>query len=260
MPLDILRYVHYCLIMFGSHSNRKGTYAMYKMRELVDATGVSKATILYYIREGLLPKPVKKHANVAFYPESFIEKIDFIKQLQSKHRLSLAQIKNILKEQERGREVTPLIELNEVVFGPKGNSRLSRGEFCKATGLSKEQLKQAIEKKLVNPKEEERFDSEDVAVGKMLKRILDFGISFERLSFYSELAGGIVEQELSIQSELVAGKRFEEIISITMELTGIARSFRGYVIDRIFQEEVGQRGLDGNKKGSVKSKHLTERR
>ena len=38
---------------------------MLKMKEIMDATGVTKATILHYVKEGLLPEPVKTGRNMA---------------------------------------------------------------------------------------------------------------------------------------------------------------------------------------------------
>ncbi|MBU2510019.1 MerR family transcriptional regulator [bacterium] len=211
---------------------------MLKMKELVEKTGISKATILYYINVGLLPQPVKKSANVSFYPISFVEKVRFIKQLQSKHRLSLAQIKTILKEQEKGREVTPLIELNEVVFGRKDEVEYNLKQFCEVSGLDRASAKKAIEMQLINPKEAGLFDSEDVAMGKMLKQSINRGFSLKSLDFYPKLAAQIVEKEIEVRNQITKDKSFEDIISITLEVTGIARSFRGYVIDRIFQKRV----------------------
>ncbi len=217
-----------------------------KMKELVEVTGISKATILFYINEGLLPKPIKTNPNVAFYPTSFVEKLEFIRQLQLRNRLSLAQIKSIIKEKEKGREVTPLIELNDVVFGQKDSNLLSLAQFCKMTGLTKARAAGAIRLKLLNPKDKKQFDSEDVAVGRMLKRSMDLGLSLEELGYYPQLGQQIVEHEMAIRKKVIKGKPFNDMLALTMELTGIARSFRGYVIDRIFQEKVGKQKLNGD--------------
>lgn len=217
-----------------------------KMKELVDETGISKATILYYINEGLLPKPVKTNPNVAYYPASFVERLRFIRQLKTKHRLSLAQIKQIIKEREKGREVSPLIELNDVIFGQKESSFINKTELLKATGLKSNQLTTALKMKLINPKKKQCYDSEDVAMGCHLKRCLDLGITFETLGFYPSLAEQFVKYEMQVRNSAISDKSFEELISITMELTAIARSFRGYVIDRIFQNCVETQGLKGS--------------
>lgn len=218
---------------------------MLKMKELVEATGLSKATILYYINVGLLPKPVKTNPNVAYYPSSYVETLGFIKQLQTRHRLSLSQIKGILKEKNRGREVSPLIELNEVVFGQKEEISYDFKAFAAACGLDRKNLDLALELRLLNPKDKNRFDSEDIAVGRLLKRCMELGLKLEDLDYYPRLAAEIVDHEMEVRKSIIQDKSFEEILSITLEVTSIARSFRGYVIDRIFQQKVSMQQLNG---------------
>jgi predicted DNA-binding transcriptional regulator AlpA len=46
-----------------------------KMKELAEASGVSAGTIKHYLREGLLPEPVKTSRNMAYYPPEFVERI-----------------------------------------------------------------------------------------------------------------------------------------------------------------------------------------
>jgi len=221
-----------------------------KMKDLTEATGISKATILYYVNAGLLPKPVKTSPNVAFYPFQTIERINFIKQLQSKHRLSLAQIKMILKERDKGMEVAPLIEMSEFIFGKADNVNMNKKEFCEATGLSLSRLKEAISAQVIVPREDGCFDSEDLAVGRMLNQDNQPGISVEDLSFYPQLATKIVAKEIAIQERLTQDKEYEDALAITLDLTRNARILRSYVIDRIFQREITRQKLSFNKKKS----------
>src|SRR4029453_18005333 len=64
-----------------------------KMRDLERATGARPETIRFYIREGLLPVPERAGRNVAWYNESFIDRIALIKELQRKRYLPLHAIK-----------------------------------------------------------------------------------------------------------------------------------------------------------------------
>jgi len=213
---------------------------MLKMRELTEATGVSKATILYYINVGLLPKPVKTNTNVSFYPPSLVEEIRFIKQLQTTHRMSLEQIKNIIKAREKGKEVSLLIEMNEVVFGQSDLVQMDKAGFCTATGLSMKELNAALEHQLLVPRKEGVFDSEDIAVGCVLKRCYDLGLNMEDIAYYPKMAKKIVDYEMEVREKLTHQKPFDDVLSITLELTKIARSFRGYIIDRTFQKEAAK--------------------
>ena len=71
-----------------------------KMRDLERATGVGRESIRFYIREGLLPEPERPGRNVAWYDESFIERIRLIKELQQKRFLPLQVIKAIVNSDE----------------------------------------------------------------------------------------------------------------------------------------------------------------
>src|SRR5882672_3335918 len=67
-----------------------------KMRELAAASGVSAGTIKHYLREGLLPEPVRTSRNMAYYPPDFVERIRLIKRLQEERFMPLKAIKRVL--------------------------------------------------------------------------------------------------------------------------------------------------------------------
>ena len=71
---------------------------MLRMGELAAASGVSAATIKHYLREGLLPEPVKTSRNMAYYPAEFVDRIRMIKQLQEERYMPLRVIKDLLEE------------------------------------------------------------------------------------------------------------------------------------------------------------------
>jgi len=70
---------------------------MLKMKELSEASGVSAGTIKHYLREGLLPEPVKTSRNMAYYPPEFVERIRLIKQLQEERFMPLKLIRAMLE-------------------------------------------------------------------------------------------------------------------------------------------------------------------
>lgn len=72
-----------------------------KMKDLERKTGVSRETIRYYIREGLVPEPERPKKNVARYDEAHITAIMSIKQLQKERDLPLEVIKPLLHAQSR---------------------------------------------------------------------------------------------------------------------------------------------------------------
>src|SRR3712207_5378922 len=75
-----------------------------KMKELAEASGVSAGTIKHYLREGLLPEPVKTSRNMAYYPREFVARIRLIKQLQEERFMPLKVIREVLDgDPERAR-------------------------------------------------------------------------------------------------------------------------------------------------------------
>lgn len=62
------------------------------MSELVDASGVSRDMIKYYLRARLLPKPRKPRPNLSLYTENHLLLIRLILRLQQQTTLSLADI------------------------------------------------------------------------------------------------------------------------------------------------------------------------
>lgn len=67
-----------------------------KMKELERETGIGRETIRFYIREGLLPEPVRPKRNVATYGPSHVARLNLIKRLQQERFLPLSIIKTIV--------------------------------------------------------------------------------------------------------------------------------------------------------------------
>jgi DNA-binding transcriptional MerR regulator len=67
-----------------------------KVSELARRAGVSKETIHFYLREGLLHRPRKAGRNMAFYDEAHLERLRLIKRLQKERYLPLEVIRRVL--------------------------------------------------------------------------------------------------------------------------------------------------------------------
>ncbi len=74
---------------------------MLKMSELAEQSGVSAGTIKHYLREGLLPEPVRTSRNMAWYPPEHVERIRVIKRLQEERFMPLRVIARVLTENGR---------------------------------------------------------------------------------------------------------------------------------------------------------------
>ena len=219
-----------------------------KMKELVDATGVPKSTIILYVNKGLLPQPVRTQRNMAYYHPSSVERVDFIKSVQTRYRLPLKAIKGLVNQMDRGRDVAPLLELQATLFGARGK-HIGKATFCSQTGFDHQQVDALCQAGLLIPLADGRFDAEDQAVGRLLKKGFDLGVSIADLDFYSELADIMVEKELALRQRITEALDYEKDAALTMELTGMARSLRAYIIDRSMQKRlIAFQGLKNRKK------------
>src|SRR3954453_17250950 len=70
--------------------------SLLKISELSERSGVPVATIHHYLREGLLPEPVKTSRNMAYYPPEFVDRLRVIKQLQEERLIPLKVIRELL--------------------------------------------------------------------------------------------------------------------------------------------------------------------
>ena len=209
-----------------------------RMRELTTATGLAKSAILHYIARGLLPEPVRTGRNMAYYDPACVERIKFIKSLQGKYSFPLSKIKLLLSSRDQGKDVTPMIELNEVIFSGHEEPSLGRDEFCAATGLSSGQTAELVSKGLLVPLEDDRFNRYDVGVGTVYAKGFSAGLTATDFVFYAESAKKIVDGEMALRHRLTGHLPEEEDARATMELVRAARTIRNYVLDRSFQARV----------------------
>ncbi len=154
-----------------------------KIRELVKHTGISKETIHYYIREGLLPKPRKQGRNIAEYDESYIERIRLIKELQDRYFFPLGVIKNILKNQRKSPELQSFLNLRKEYFRPVDQFLPNEIEgeelFRNETGLGRKWLAKMEEWKIINPEARDGlkvYSQDDITLGKLVVKMDNIGL------------------------------------------------------------------------------------
>ena len=74
-------------------SKKKG---LLKISQLAQRAEVSIPTVKHYVREGLLPRPMKTSRNMAYYREEDIARIKLVKKMQKERFLPLDVIKQLL--------------------------------------------------------------------------------------------------------------------------------------------------------------------
>jgi DNA-binding transcriptional MerR regulator len=170
-----------------------------KMSELAERSGVSAGTIKHYLREGLLPQPVRTSRNMAYYPPGFVERIRLIKRLQEERFMPLKLIRTVLEDAER--------------------PRIPRAEVLDRYEIPANVLDRLEEIGVLTPDARSGYDPDDLQI---IEAIVHFraGGYDEQLGFtvydtlrYREALEPLVREEASILLERVAGdERAVEII------------------------------------------------
>jgi len=210
-----------------------------RMNELAAATEVPKSTILYYLGQGLLPRPEKTSSNMAYYDPLCVDRIRHIQHLQKRHRLSLGEIRRMLERHPDPSDLSLGIELHDIVFGHgRPDSVIRSGEFLRRTGLTRKRLALLLEARLLLPVERGRFDPEDIEMGRMYKRAMDAGVQAKELAYYVEFGEKIVTQEMALRSRMTGSLPYSKDAARTIEMVKDARRCRSYILDRLFQHRV----------------------
>ena len=181
-----------------------------KMSQLAEASGVSSGTIKHYLREGLLPEPVKTSRNMAYYPPEFVERIRLIKQLQEERFMPLKLIKRMLDDDpERTRA---LIEIEDRVIERAmagEEKRISAAELRRRLDIPKEVLDKLGELGVLTPNSR-GYSSSDVKIVEAIVRFRAGGYE-ERIGFtvydtlrYKRALEELVKEEVEVLMSRIA--------------------------------------------------------
>jgi DNA-binding transcriptional MerR regulator len=179
-----------------------------KMSQLAAASGVSAGTIKHYLREGLLPDPVRTSRNMAYYPPDFVERIRLIKQLQEERFMPLRVIKRVLDEDRI---------IDTAAAGEE--ARVSRAELERRSDVPKEVIDRLRELEVLTP-DKRGYSPSDV-------KIVD-AISRFRAGGYDERIGFTVYDTLRYKSAL------EELVKEEVEV----------LLERLVREMDPERAVD----------------
>lgn len=197
---------------------KNGAHQPGRMRigELSRVSGVSRETIHYYLREGLLPPAEKVNARVSYFNADHLEQLLLIKQMRQAH-LPLSVIRKQL-------EATQVILLGRVV--PKfiqflkldgEEPELSLDSAAEYAHLTREQLAKLEALGVLGPEVKggrSPYTQADADAAAAARLLLDQGIELENLRLVSRYAA-LSEQELGflyhhlVLPALKAGRREE---------------------------------------------------
>ena len=185
---------------------------MLKMSQLAEASGVSSGTIKHYLREGLLPEPVRTSRNMAYYPPDFVERIRLIKRLQEERFMPLRAIKQVIDDDPA--RTRALVELEDRILeraAAGDEARVSAAELSRRYDVPREVLDRLAELGVLTPTSR-GYSPSDVRIVEAISRFRAGGYD-ERIGFtvydtlrYKRALEALVEEEVQVLMERLAGE------------------------------------------------------
>ncbi len=187
----------------------------YKISELVTKTNVPKSTILYYIREGLLPQAKKIKSNVHRYNDEHIELIKYILYMKEQIGSSNEQIRYALQHKNQSlsssfRMLEPL--MNTLSAIPSNAVHYTKDRFIQTFHVDKVLLEQLLEDGILMPLDVNDFTDKEASIVKLVEHFQKVGVEYEILKSYVLHAKALSKLEHQMQMQL-CGTRSEENFS-----------------------------------------------
>ena len=185
-----------------------------RISELAERSGVPVATIRHYLREGLLPEPVKTSRNMAYYPPEFVERIRLIKQLQEERFMPLRVIRDLLEREDAEPErLRAMIELEDRILERAlagERERIPAEEVRSRYDLPREVLERLAGLGILTP-DSDGYSPSDVRIVEAISRFRAGGYD-ESLGFtvydtlrYTRALEPLVAEEVDVLTERLTG-------------------------------------------------------
>jgi DNA-binding transcriptional MerR regulator len=197
----------------GNSENSSNDDGSLSVGELSKRTGVTTATINYYVRIGVLPPPRKTSQTRALYPAHFEDLIGKIKELQAAG-LNLAGIKQVVNGDPSSplaaampgeRPVTPATQSQPT--GP-----ISIADFLSLSGLDDDLYDNLIAASLIRrprtgPDGAPAHDRRDLTAARAFTRLASAGIEYSLLERHTEYSPLSKAEALFLAEHLSSAKR-----------------------------------------------------
>jgi DNA-binding transcriptional MerR regulator len=185
-----------------------------RISELSERSGVPVATIHHYLREGLLPEPVKTSRNMAYYPPEFVERIRLIKQLQEERFMPLRVIRRLLERREADPErLRAMIEVEDRILASAlagERTRTSAAEVRDRYAMPADVLDRLAELGVLSPNSR-GYSPSDVRIIEAISRFrasgYDAAIGFTVYDTlrYKRALEELVREEVEVVTDRLAG-------------------------------------------------------
>jgi DNA-binding transcriptional MerR regulator len=215
-----------------------------RMRDLEKASGTSRETIRYYIREGLLPEPARTARNSATYTEEHLARLLTIRRLKDERFLPLSVIRSLFAgDQPDWLEPQMLPEIDHLLRSrlDSEGERVDAVEFVVEIGGDPDHLADTIAAGIIAPAPDGSLSPRDQRIMRLLIDGMKIGFTRERGYAGSEM--GRIADVMHGLAELEVKEFFARVAPHVGELEAADMAERGIgilnqLMAEIFTREV----------------------
>ncbi len=226
-----------------------------RMGVVARRAGVPVSTVRYYLDQGLLPDPVRKSRNMAWYSEATVERVQLIRELQRSAFIPLKVIREMFERTTDPDEIRRL--LRKPGLRPGDEDTTPADEFLGAApgAFAQKELDRLANMGLLSPREVDggvvysRLDAELLHV---LRRMRAAGLTSERgfhadaLNLYVRPLEQLVRAEVALAFEGLVGRVSpDEAESVATEILGAATDLVAVIHAKLVERILGE--LAGSK-------------
>ncbi len=207
----------------------------YKISELVAKTNVPKSTILYYIREGLLPEAKKLKSNVHRYNDEHVELIKYIKYMQEQIGSSNEQIKHALQNKNQSiSSSSSMLEplMNTLSSIPANAIHYTKEQFIEKFSIDRDTLEKLLEDEILLPLHDDDFTDKELSIMKLVKHFENVGIDYEILKSYVKHAQALCSLEHQMQIQLCAVRNDDNFSTLWKIMFETLFNAKEYIFNR----------------------------
>jgi len=206
----------------------------YKISEVVTKTNIPKSTILYYIKEGLLPEAKKIKPNVHKYTDEHIELIKYIKYMQESMGSSIEEIKLALEKKNNSfsGSYMMLAPLMNTLSGVNGLTTYTKEEFLEHFDIDPNLFQQLLEDNIIMPIQENSFTKKDASIITLVEHFLEVGADYSILKEYLSCAISLSKLEQNMQKSLCSVKTEQNFSTLWKIMFDTLFNAKEYIFNR----------------------------
>jgi DNA-binding transcriptional MerR regulator len=223
-----------------------------KMSELAERSGVSAATIKYYLREGVLGSEdgvVRTSRNMAWYPPEFVDRIQVVKRLQEERFWPLRLIRELM--QSSPDDVARVIEVEDRILQraveANDTARMSRRSARETYDLPQAVLDRLEEIGVLTPTGR-GYDRDDVAIIEAISRFRAGGYEqslgftvYDTLRYRDAMAALVVDEVDTLVTRVATQVDAERALEIIGSADAPLRDLIGAIHSKMLLAEIGRR-------------------